>query len=457
VHPEPWGFLVRAMAYETLADVVTAVSIAALAFAVTLVVFRGQLQDVFLRVRGPAPISGEVAVLPIGSEALYLWDPADPTPDVTPRALLAELVGFLDEAGATVVALDFLLDRPAPGDDALIAAARAHGAVLCAERFVADEPGRGRRFVPGTPPDLAAAIPAGFTNFEEESSFWGGALLVRRLPLVTVADRAHLSGTWPDNQVGGNQDLGQLVPSLALAAAWRHRAGRDVAADGLWVRLAEACADGECAATELGVPLGATPRALLQPYDINYRGSEAADPFPTIDAERVLRWLGEARLFEALGGGRPAIPEDLRSMVEGRVVLVGRVAPRADGSRDRFTTPYAVPFPSEPDMAGVRVHAHVVDALLSGRHLRHRGGVAAWMLAGIAAAAVFASYRRIGDTLHGLGGLLASLGWLIFGFVVFVATDGVVFDVGPAVAGTLVPLTLLHLRGWVREQAGLDV
>jgi CHASE2 domain-containing sensor protein len=414
---------------------------------------------VYLRLRGGAPVSGEVALLTIGPEALYLYDPDDPAPETTPRALLAELVRFLDAADASVIALDFLLDRPAEGDEALARAAEAHGAVIAAERFTITEPAARRAFTPGIPPALELVMGSGLANFQEETAgLWGDELVVRRIPLVHGTDRAHLTGAWPHNQLGAKQDIDQVVPSLALAAAWAHRerqAGRPGRTDGLVRELALGCTARplgcDLAEGVLGLDLGAVD--LSAPTDINFRGPETGDGLVTVDAARVLRVLAQAALMRELGADAAIeVPPDLRARLEGRVVVVGRVSPEGG---DRFLTPYSMPFGATPDMSGPRIHAHVIDTLLSGRHVRRASGLWMWALAAATALAVSATYGRTRDTIHAVAWLLGTVGLLFLGFAVFRATDGLVLDLGPAVAGVLLPLTWLHLRGWVREQAGL--
>lgn len=459
---DPWGFVVRAMAYETLVVLVTAVSVAALFFLSSLLLLTGQLQDVYLRLRGPAPVTHEVALLTVGPEALYLYNPDDPDPETTPRALLAELVHFLDEAGASVVVLDFLLDRPTEDDALLAAAAAEHGAVLAAERFTVTEPASGRVFTPGIPPTLEATMGSGFANFQEEgNTLFGSASLVRRLPLVQITDHAHLAGTWPHNLVGSKQDIDQRTPSLSLAAAWLHRQRQSGAAisttEPLLAQLAADCPapPAACAldADALGLP--ALPLALDEPLDINFRGPEGGDGLVTLDAARVLRVLAQAAIVRELTGAETLeVPADIRARIEGRVVVVGRVGGE-HAERDRFATPYSLPLPDRADMSGPRIHAHVIDTLLSGRHIRHRGGWLAWALAFGAIAAVVGTYPRLSDTRHGLIWLTVAAGLLVGGFVVFRFTDGLVFDLGPAVTACVVAVVLLHLRGWVREQAGL--
>ena len=451
------------MAYETLVVVVTAASIAILLFVGSVVLFRGQLQDVYIRLRGPAPVSSEVALVTVGPESLYLYNPADPAPDVTPRALLAEIVRFLDAADASVVVLDFLLDRP-DADDALLAeAAAAHGAVLSAERFEVTEPSSGRVFTPGIPPTLDAAMGSGFANFQEEPSSWlGNELLVRRLPLLHTTDRAHLEGQWPMNQVGSKQDIDSITPALSLAAARLHRSlqsNEPVQHDAFLAELQRRCTplplNCEFTASELG--LADTPLDLSLPHDINFRGPEGGDGLVTVDAARILRVLAEAALMRQLGQpGDVRVPQDLAQQLAGRVVVVGRVGVTDSGFSDRFATPYSLPVQDRADMSGPRIHAHVIDTLLTGRHIRHAGALWSWLMAPFVAGVIWVTGQRFAATAHAgvvLG--ITAIG-VTAGFVLFRFTDGLVLDVGPSVAAAVGTAIAVHLRGWSREQVGLS-
>jgi len=369
---EPWSHLVRAMGYEVMVVLVTAAAVAVLAF----VVLQGRFQDFYIKLRPMAEVSGEVTLLTIGRESLYLWNPENREPEVTPRALTAELVRFLDAAGASVIVLDFLLDTPAEGDDLLAAAARSHGAVLAAERLEVTDPASGQEFVAGLSPTLVEDLHAGFANFQEEQhTLFSQELLVRSVPLVRVVNRSHLSGPWPANLVGGRQDIDQVVPALSLAAAWLHRAEPEAGPAALQQVLQEGCSAPPLAcgigADDLGLhPL---PHPLEQPLAINFRGPEHADGIPTIPASRVLRVMAQVSLMQRLGAeAAVTVPEDLKAILEDRVVVVGRVDASA---RDRFLTPYSLPIPVTPDMPGPRIHAHIIDTLLSGRHIRPVGGV----------------------------------------------------------------------------------
>ncbi|MCB9777740.1 MAG: CHASE2 domain-containing protein [Alphaproteobacteria bacterium] len=440
----------------------TAVSIALLAYTG----LQGRFSDLYLSVRGGAPLSDHVAVVPIDDEALYLWDPAEPSPEVTPRALLATLVATLDEAGARVVVLDTLLTEPAPGDDALQAAAAAHGAVLAAERVVRGDPSVAA-FSAGPSPGLAAIHGAPANLQAEEGRLFSDALLVRRVPLVHRSSHARLGGAWPLGMVGGEQDEHRIAPALPLAAAWLFRAReRDPSATvaTLEAELARACAVRDsgrlrCDASTKNLGLPPTPRPLHAPLDLNLRGREgregaAGQGLATVPAARLLRLSAQQAIAAELGAHLPLdLPADVRAALADRVVLVGRVDAGGAGRDDRFVTAYGWPLLRRADMSGLRIQAQAVDLLLSGHHLRLVGRPWTWLLGIALAAGVSLSWRRLSDARHaalwlGVCALVAAGGVLIFSW-----TDGLALELDLPLALALVALLLVHLRGWASLDA----
>jgi len=420
--------------HEVVVNVLAALALGAAAF----VFLGGRVEDLYLRVRGAAPVSGEVTVLGIDEEALYLWDPANPEPETTPRELLAELIRFLTAAKASVVVLDVLTDRPAPGDDLLGLAIAAHQRVVLAERF---SPG------PGALPFAAGSVfgdraLSGYANLGlEEQTLFSGEMLVRAVPLVTPVARARLAAPFPGGLVGGWQDDGGPMPSLALAAAWLHRfsAPAGEVQRGLEVQ----CPESPCAMGLDRAGLPPSPVPVEAPLDLNFRGPEGGDGIPLVSAARVLRSVGESALARTLGVDLPVtVPEDLAPKLGGKLVVVGRVDAAAG---DRFVTPYSFPALQTADMSGARVHAQLVEQLLTGRHLRRPGGpLAAWVGGLVVAAACVASRGRLGG-LHLPVWLAAGVLLLAGGAAVFTLADGLVLDVGPSLALLSVALVGVHL------------
>lgn len=448
--PEPGGHLTRNLAYELSVALVTA----SFAGLVLFGALGGRFEDAYFRLRAHAPTSGQVTVVNIDEEALYLWNPELRDPETTPRALLAIVIRFLHAAGARVVALDLLLDEAGPEDALLAAAARSHGAVLVAERY---QPlTSGHAFVPGTVGEIGASAYPAFANLiEEESSLFSGDALVRRAPLVRRVSRVQLQGVWPGNLVGAVQDERALMPSLALAAAWWHKAlqaSPEARFADLEAALNALCEgpDPACREGTLGLP--ALPGPLHAPLAVNWRGPTTADGVPTVRAAEILRVMGATALMEQLGQPMPVtVPDPIRRLVEGRVVVVGRTTTGLDP--DRFVTPYAFPTYRAADMPGVRVQAQLIDQLLSGRHLRVMWGGWAWLAAAGLAAMVVRTRGRVLDGLHALGWIGVAIGLPIAGYGVFRLTDGLMLNPAPAMIGTLAALFLVHLRGWAIEDS----
>ena len=426
---EPGSHLLRAMAYETAVIAFTAVTVAVLLFLVT----RGQFEDLYLKARGVAPASDQVALVSIGDEALYLWEPHAESREVTPRAMLGQIVRFLDAAGAQVVVLDVLLDQPAEGDQQLLAAAEAFpGTVVAAERFVETEPKSGALFQAAISDGFGGTIQGGFANLQvEEPWLFSDAQLVRRAPLTERVSRARMSATWPLNIIGAEQSEDFLAPSMTLLAA---------------VSLShpdDALARIQAGDVDLGVPLD-------EPLLINFRGPERSDPIPTIRAASILRAMGQTALAQEMGVDMPVVvPQELRQALEGRVVVVGRVDHAAD---DRFVTPYSWPWLVDHDMAGARIQAQVIDTLLSGRHVRVVS-TPMWIPALLLGAAVLVTRRFLRDDVHVLGWIAVSGALVVVGVVVFDVTDGLALDAGPPVGGILIPLLIAHVWEWAVDES----
>ncbi|MDP2314252.1 MAG: CHASE2 domain-containing protein [Pseudomonadota bacterium] len=435
----------RDLANEVVVNILSAVALGALAF----VLLGGRIDDLYMAFRGGAPTSDEVAILGLDEETFYLWNPADPTPEVTPRALLAELVRFLHAAGAKVVVLDILTDVPATDDDALRAALEAHGRVVVAERFA---PG-----IAGDPTPFAAgsifsevALPAYANLGMEEQTLFSGEMAVRAVPLAQAVARARLSATFPMGLVGGWQDDDAPTPAVALAGAWLQRSSAP--RENLAAALAERCGGAPLLCTAgpdwLGLPPAPVP--LHEALPLNFRGPEGGDGIPFVSGARALRSLGESALARTLGMDLPLRPpEDLVATLKGRVVVVGRTDAAAN---DRFVTPFAFPAMQTADMAGVRIHAQLIDTLLTGRQSRRVGGaVGAWVAALVLGALVVWTARFEG-ALHLVGWLVGSALLLAVGIAAFAQFDGLVLDVGPALA--VVACTLLGVHVYARAAQG---
>lgn len=446
--------VVRAMAYETVVVLFTAVSVAVLLY----VGFQGRSSDIYLRARGAAPLSGEVALVPIDDQALYIWDPTAEAPETTPRRLLAWLVETCAAAGARVIVLDVLLDRPAPGDDELAQAARAHGAVISAERFVSTDPDS-PPFAAGTTLTLQDTIGGAPANLvEQEGRLFSGALQVRALPLLAAISRARLGGPYPQGLLGGIQAEIEVAPSLPLAAAWLQRARqRDPGASLADLRriLEEGCTRRppdllRCSLTAEDLGLPPVPVALHRPLELNFRGPEGGDGIPSVPAARLLRIAAGTALARSRGFDMPLeVPPQVAEKLADKVVLIGRVDEAS--AHDRFVTPYSFPLMLSADMAGLRIQAQAVDTLLSGRHLRRPAPGWSWLGSLVVAAAVFRSRRHLSDGAHGLLCLVFVADLVLAGMLVFTWTDGLVLPLSPPLLAVFGSLLAVQFRSWVRH------
>ena len=438
------------MAYETMVVGFTAIAVAILAFLVS----RGQLEDLYLKARGSAPVSDQVAVLSIGPEALYLWNAEQPQPEVTPRDMLAELVRFADQAGASVIVLDVMMEAPEAGDEALmLAVSQARAPVVSATRFVPTAPTSKREFQPGLSPTLGEGIHPGFANLQVEQPWlFADGQLVRAAPLVRQVSTARIqAGPWPSNIVGAEQSDDALVPSMTLLAAMLHVGATEQS-------LLGACpiAPGEpltCSkgADALGLP--AIPRPLEQGVIINFRGPEGHDGISSVRAASVLRAVGPAALARQMGMEMSAQAPELEAALRDKVVLIGRVDRIGESDADRFVTPYSFPTLIQADMAGVRVQAQVLDTLLSGRHIR-QPPVWPWWLVGLGlAVGVVLSGRYLRDDVHATGWSLLAVVLGVLGVLIFKWSDGWSLPLGPPLAGLLLALLAVHGYGWSVEES----
>ncbi|MFK7927146.1 MAG: CHASE2 domain-containing protein [Myxococcota bacterium] len=440
--------LSRHLSYEVVVTTVTFLMASILLFTS----FNGEMRDLYIKAREligayPAVTSDEVVLVTVGTEALYLWNPEDPAPEVTPRALLGEVVSILDSAGANVIVLDFLLHAPAPGDERLAQASTAHGAVIAADRFVVTEAAVGAHFAPGPAASLGEAMASGFANLGEEA-LWTSSdeRLVRGTQLVQSVDRARLSAPWPAS-VGQAQGASQITPHMALLAAWMHTHPGRASTDTLLARLADGCTPRplscKTSLADLGLPGGP---ALEGAFPINFRGPESADGLATVQAAQLLRLAAEPALYRMAGVETPAkIPTWLSNEVKGKIVVVGRVDGQAD---DRFATPYGFPLPTRTDMDGARIQAHAIDTLLSGRHVQSAPRWTMWTLAGVVLLGLVLTSTRLREDLHTALALASGLVLVLIGAIIFTLTDGLVLDLSVPLTSLILGIVAIRLRGW---------
>ena len=447
---EPQAHLVRNMAYEIGVAIVSALSM----LIVVFLAYGGSFRDVYTLTRAYAPTSSRVALVTVGDDALYLWDSENPHPERTSRAMLANVVRFLEAADADVVVLDYLLDGNTEEDVSLAEAARSHGRVVVAEAAHLSDPASGRRFSVAPAAAIDQTTTSGIANFQEErASLVSEERYVRSSPLLARVARVRTTGPFPSGIVGALQDDAAVLPSLALQAAWlAQHPGADPSS--LQTMLQLSCGDTPLRCkldwSDLGIPAAPTPPSSI--LEINFRGPEQGDGLPTIPASRILRAMGETALLEALGQpGTIVVPDDLRAAFEGKVVVVASSSTGAES--DRFVTPFSFPVFVKPDMSGGRIHAQIIDTLLSGRHIRTIPTWLSWGMSLLLAVAVVRSRAMIRDDLHTLGWILVGGGLLASGITLFHLFDGLTLEAGAPLAGTLGTLFLVHLRGWAIEDS----
>ncbi len=404
------------MARDTLAALLSFVLLGTFGF----LGLGGSLVDAYqwsLRLRTAAPAE-HTALVTIDEQALRMWNPEDPSPEITPRGLLAQVVRALDLAGAKVVVLDMLMAESSQEDVRLATAATAHGTVLVAERYVPSASRATLPFVQATTADLDGLEP-GLANLSmAASTFFSEVLLVRGAPLLTEVHRARYRGRWPLSLTGEGSGQTLEMPALALLAA-----ARTVDMD----------------PTELPrVPVSGVVR-------IPFRGRAAVDGIPTVTASRLLGVLGQQELVASLGGVVTAeLPADLAADLVGRAVLVCRV----DGEgQDRFSTPLGLPLANHADMSGCRIQAHLVEGLASGELVRVRGRVLGWLLVPLVVLAVIRT-RDWGTDRRYVGAWVGSAGLtFMLAVALFHLTGGVALALGPPLFAVLLTTFGVLVRG----------
>ncbi len=422
--------------------------------------FGGLFLDVYANLAPPSESSEEVTVVTIGPESLYLWDANNPEPEVTPRGLLAELVNTLHDAGARTIVLDVLLDSSQQNDDALAEAAIKHGAVIGAEQSAVTQPRTGRLFAKGITPtlkglDTPAIYPAQANLFFTEPMLFTGDLIFRGVHLAQLYQRSSIEGTWPDTIVGAREEV--ISPSLSLAGAWLHQARKEsdnANYNTLLRELKDTCS------VELGKlnceshsVSGLPPfQSLLhQDFWLHHMGSEQNDALPFLPASTLLMLTAERQTFKRLGipdDQLPptAFPESVTSKLKDKLVVVGRVDRLGQPDADRYPTTYSFPLFKKHDMAGVRIQAQLMDALLSGRRVHFMPWWFNLLLIPVSILLTLSLYRKVPivwQTGLWLIGLLLSIG---IGYVLFVYMDGWVLELGPAITASLVTLMWLYTR-----------
>lgn len=305
-----------------------------------------------------------------------------------PRAVLADVVRAISEAGARTIGLDVFLERPYPalnrmdgGDDRLREAMEAAGNVVLPAPALATDSGRFVRSPHRSFSEPAAGIgavdlpPPPETVREAPLAVRSGRTL---RPGFALALYAHARGLDPDSLIragrrGGGLDLPGLPQELR--------------------RLPEGWTEG-----------GTAGGAAAHSFPIHYAGppshTELPGAFPAHEADDAV----DISLFD---------PETFRD----RIVLVGSTW--RDG--DRFRTPFSGVAPTRSGPGGsardaaydytsrVEVHANALENLLDGTYVRRMGTVPSLGLLLLVATVIGATVFWKGPLWGGAAAVLTGL------------------------------------------------
>ncbi len=312
--------------------------------------------DIRHLVRGAQPTTGAIAIVGIDEASLeqvgrWPW----------PRNTLADLVDGISRAGASVIGLDAVFDKPDPGVDL----ARLQAAVEAAPKRPSRELLDGLGATLGNDARLAASLrDSGRTVLGE--FFELGSLPTPREKTPFFPEMAvRLRGGATIDAVREAARFHGNIPVLEEAAAAVGHVNFVPDSDGGFRRVPLALRMGDAVAPSLSV-------AVLQ----RYLGTAA--PLLTIDDEGVASLTVGDRALPADAHGELRIefrgPPGTFPHVSAADVLAGRTPPGALDGKIVLVAPTAVGFDSRPtpfsgSMAGVEIHANVLDNLLVGRGL----------------------------------------------------------------------------------------
>jgi adenylate cyclase len=337
-----------------------------------------RLLDFYFVGRGERESRSPVVIVAIDYESLQRA--GQPWP--WPRSIHAKLIRELVAAGASVVAFDVLFIENDPTRDAELAgAAEDAGNVVWASTFVSAAQQR-FQLSHHRAPIQELQVPSSEFGYVDLSFDPDG--YVRR-----VSPFRHF-GT-------------QIFKSFAVVIAERHRREPLLHLSG--------------GGTRWPGPRGApVPVERDGSLFINFAGPPAS--IPAVPYIRVLEGKVPPGTFN------------------GKIVLVGATAVAADA----FFTPFYSPFLPETSrlMAGVEIHANIVDMILRGEFLGRAGW--AWNLLGFLVLGLVASLlvdrRRSWLTVGALGGLV--VGWLALGYLLFAALNLWLTVAGPVLSVPLI-------------------
>jgi adenylate cyclase len=318
-------------------------------------------------VRGRVAAGGEVVIVGIDERSL---EEVGRWPWSRPR--LGELIERLDRAGAAIIGLDIILDRPDSSVDleALRTAAAADparpvgdlvtslGERLESDAILAAALRRSGRVVLGHFFELAGGAPS-------------SGLDLARVPEVSV--RATGGSTIETTRLTVARDVHTSVPALALAASGAGHLNVVPDADGINRRVPLVIRAGDRLTPALGVEVvrrflgGSAATVLLAPEGVE--GIRIGDRGLPVDAQGMLwvSYLGPPGVFRHVSAAAVLADELAAGELDGRIALVGFTAI----GFDEIATPF------HPVVPGVELQATAIDNMLRGRSLRRPGGLVA--------------------------------------------------------------------------------
>lgn len=312
--------------------------------------------DLMLRGRPAPPPSADVAIVAIDEESLsahgqWPW----------PRYRLATLLDRLWEAGASVVALDFLLPEPDRSSPEVIRAERLRDGV-----------------------DAAGAGPAGLRDGNSERL----AAALRRGRSVLALQLSFTKGESTAGLAGPSAPTGLVVTgSPGSGAAWPAPTGAlrslpiltaAASAEGFANTVKDA--DGTLRRTPLLLTLGDRPIPSLAMAAMLLASPDRTLGVTEEGGEASLHWAGRRIPLDRAGNAMLDLrgdPPVLR--VPARAVLDGTLAPGVLRGRIVLVGAWATGLgdlhlvPSGRWTRGVEVHAGVVEAVLAGRFIARPG------------------------------------------------------------------------------------
>ena len=430
----------RNASHEIFYNIVTAFFVVILGFTA----WGGSMVDIYTRLLPDTESHEDIVTVSIGPEALRLWHGPNQKTDVTSRELLAHLVSFLDQAGASTIMIDIRMDSPQPGDEKLAQAMNQHGHVLGAAIALQNSPrDTNKLFVAGAPNELNGSFYHGYSNVYQEGAIFFSNNLVSRgvYPFKNVRYLAS-DTAWPDSTVTLEQD----IFSLSLATAIVHKE-RKKDPDFKLSSLEEMIPTESNCSEQLSQSFG-TSICLDRPIWLQLTNEEGRSEIVNIDAAEILMATGiheqKRRLFveNNLQPEPLTIPQNLNKFKD-KIVIIGRVDQINDDA-NRHTTAFSFPFFSKKDMSGLTLQAQYVESFLQQRFVTF---LPKGIEFGLTILMIFLSvkiYRQTAAKYHLQLVSLSFFGLFLLGYAMFRFADFTVLELGYPLTGSIITFILLY-------------